>query len=303
VQLNESVDQHDSAAPPSSAQIGLLRILNASRPLVEKMARECEAKAEHADLPGTHRSRLPILFPQLEAARAQFYRVVLVLQRMADLLTEGQRVFSEDGCLKLPGFTLSEIDILQDLLLRASSSLIWASEFDSTLESLDAPRQDRVAVTAKSEKQFAICIAIGAEPRSELRTMEERIWQAFQELVSLFRADPPRLRKCRMPVGITHRWDYLLGEENEDAPVCGRFYISKTAGTCGRSVCEQNQSLLHHSEEVELWRRVQELAERDFKKAQVSGNFVARWERARERAVTPQEALQRFREDLCKTRI
>ncbi len=298
-----------------SAELRLLLILNADRELVRRIAREWQSIADSGDwdvLCDAARtfSGVGPEKPSWEHL-AQFYHCVLLLQVVADHIAASDYCSLRNGFLSFPDFTVGDVGVLRAVLLRGApqkrhevgaaplgAEQPWEETFQLEIsERPPLPQDMRVELCVCSPPMRASDDDIIYDWQSTARVRDELIWAAFDQLVAAARTEVTKLRKCQMPRGLERHRDYLLGESKDDAPKCGTFYITiKDAHTCGRPACKKSYTALQHLEytDDQLWERAKQLAEREFHKADVRGEFPKLWQQAKED--DPKQTLLHFRE-------
>ncbi len=298
----------------------LLHILNADRKLVKRIAAEWQAIADSED-PNVL-SGAVTTFGGWQDGRywedwAEFYRCVLILQSIAHRITEADYRRASDTQLTLPGFCMADIDALRRVLrtgaahrrheigaLPPEGDESWPNDFDpSGLYYPSLPPETRVDLCVYTTP-FRLSDYECESDRDHFTAWRNQfIWEAFGQLVAAARTEVTKLRKCQVPRGLERHRDYLLGERNKDASECGTFYITiKDAHTCGRPTCKKSYTALQHLgfTKDQLWERAKKLAEREFRKADVRGEFLKLWQQVKHD--DPKQTLLHFRELLRASR-
>ncbi len=286
----------------------LLGMLNADSEEVIQMIAEFEAAMATATLGGESVSSIWALLiaDQHTKPFIEFYRSVLTLRRMGEIICAEDYVSSPDGELRFCDFEFADATALRKLVYEwdyfEREDIIWRSpgEEDAWC-TLDPDSVDYVELSPDEPVQ--LCVSrIAPLIRPMRMPIARRIWEAFDVLVRAARSDKRPLHKCTMPRGFKAHLAYLSGETSEDAPKCGTFYISpRSAKSCGRAVCQQNYTLLQeHGLDEELWERAENVARCEFRQADVEGAFCEFWDRTE--PDSPRQAVLDFRKRLESSR-
>jgi len=286
----------------------LLGMLNADSEKIAQMIDEFEAAMVTATVDDESVSSIwaALIADQHIKPFIEFYRCVLTLQRIADLICEGKYSCTEQDELRFPGFEFDEAALLRKTVAEwdyfEREDIIWRSPGEEdTWHTLDPNSVEYVELSPGEPVQ--LCVSkIAPLIRPQRIPSIRNIWEAFDVLVRAARSDKPLLYKCTMPRGYETHIAYLSGEKSEDAPKCGTFYIPRrSAKTCGRAVCQQNYTRLdQHGLDEELWRRAENVARRKFEQADVEGAFADFWDGTEPES--PRQAVLDFRRRLASSR-
>jgi len=292
----------------------LLFAINVDRELVRRIVEECREIAG---------SNYQIRVDAMQATElgawtdraywerlAEFYQCVSTLQGIAERITEKRYQTSDDNdwhdYLGFPDFRLADVKVLEAVLARgAHCRNLFVAGSASEGQTPWFGVEDTVEQELCGDAQVNLCVCrtgwdvsqdVGlADWEGRMAVLDHLIWRLFGVLIDGLAERRPVLSRCRVPKYFDKHLDYLLGEREEDTPICDTYYFAPNEGqTCRREICKKNFTR-SVSLERQLWRRAETLAERVYQQSPVRRRFDGIWTKAKSEAKDPKEALLHFK--------